>query len=134
MESRIEKSVALHKDGYNCAQAVACAYCDLLGTDLETAYRAAEGFGAGMGMTEVCGAISGAAILAGFKNSGGSDQAGATKGETTRMVREIGQAFAQSNGSILCRELKGMTGSAPLRSCPDCIRDAAVLVEKVLLK
>ena len=33
MESRIKKTIELHDKGYNCAQAVACAYCDLVGVD-----------------------------------------------------------------------------------------------------
>lgn len=31
MESRVQKTLENHKKGYNCAQAVACAYCDLVG-------------------------------------------------------------------------------------------------------
>ena len=30
METRVDKVAEKHKSGYNCAQAVACAYCDLL--------------------------------------------------------------------------------------------------------
>ena len=36
MESRIQKTIELHDQGYNCAQAVACAYCDLVGIDEKT--------------------------------------------------------------------------------------------------
>lgn len=46
MESRVEKTIELHRKGYNCAQAVACAYCDLVGVDEETMFKMAEGFGA----------------------------------------------------------------------------------------
>ena len=31
METRVDKVAEKHKSGYNCAQAVACAYCDLVG-------------------------------------------------------------------------------------------------------
>ena len=70
MESRIPKALELHRKGYNCAQAIVCAYCDLFGMDEETAYRASEAFGFGMGQMEICGALSGACMLAGMKNSG----------------------------------------------------------------
>ena len=30
METRVDKVSEKHKSGYNCAQAVACAYCDLV--------------------------------------------------------------------------------------------------------
>lgn len=33
MESRIERADELHRKGYNCAQAVACTYADLVGVD-----------------------------------------------------------------------------------------------------
>ena len=36
METRVDKVAEKHKSGYNCAQAVACAYCDLIGIDEET--------------------------------------------------------------------------------------------------
>ena len=52
MESRVAKTIELHKKGYNCAQAVACAYCDLVGVDEDTMFKMAEGFGAGMGGME----------------------------------------------------------------------------------
>ena len=63
MESRVQKAIDLHHKGYNCAQAVVCAYCDLFGLDEETAYRASEAFGFGMGQMEVCGALAGACTV-----------------------------------------------------------------------
>ena len=39
-----------------------------------------EGFGFGMGCMEMCGALSGAFMLAGMKNSAGADKPGTTKG------------------------------------------------------
>ena len=66
MESRVQKTLENHKKGYNCAQAVACAYCDLVGMDEQSAFRATEAFGLGMGgMQATCGAVSGAVMLAG---------------------------------------------------------------------
>ena len=38
METRVDKVAEKHKSGYNCAQAVACAYCDLVGIDEETMF------------------------------------------------------------------------------------------------
>ena len=53
MTERQQRAQELHGKGYNCAQSVACAYCDLVGLDEQTAYKMAEGFGLGMG----CGSI-----------------------------------------------------------------------------
>ena len=39
METRVEETIKRHKKGYNCAQAVACTYCDLVGIDEQTMFR-----------------------------------------------------------------------------------------------
>ncbi len=134
MEERQERAVALHNKGYNCAQAVVCAYCDLFGLDEQTAYKMAEGFGLGMGVMEVCGALTGGFMLAGAKCSAGTDAPGTTKGKTYRVTRAMWQGFAAQNGTVYCRELKGVQTGTVLRPCPDCIRDGCALVEKMLLK
>ena len=83
METRVDQVAEKHKSGYNCAQAVACAYCDLVGIDEETMFRMTEGLGLGMGgMEGTCGAVTAACVIAGAKNStvemGGSGSKGAT--------------------------------------------------------
>lgn len=133
MSDRVEKALELHKKGYNCAQAVACAYCDLFDMDEQTAFKAAEGYGAGMGgMQATCGAVSGAVMLAGLKNSSG-DVSNRTKGSTYKISRKIVADFEQKNGSTLCKELKGIETKKVLRSCDGCIEDASRLVEQILL-
>ena len=81
MESRIEKAVQNKNNGYNCAQAVACSYCDIVGMDEETMYKVTEALGAGMGgMEGTCGAISGACIVLGLKNSSGNSENASEQG------------------------------------------------------
>ncbi|MFR7749683.1 MAG: C-GCAxxG-C-C family protein [Collinsella sp.] len=61
-----------HARGFNCAQAVACTLAPAVGLDPQVAFTLTEGFGAGMGgMTETCGAISGAVAIMGFVMSDG---------------------------------------------------------------
>ena len=56
-----ELAIALHDKGYNCCQAVVCAFKDELGIDEEILFKAGEGFGFGMGSSHgTCGAVSGA--------------------------------------------------------------------------
>ena len=50
MESRVDKATERHQKGYNCAQAVACTYADLVGMDEAAMFKVTEGFGAGMGL------------------------------------------------------------------------------------
>ena len=86
METRVEKTLENHKKVYNCCQAVACAYCDLVGMDEETMFKAGEAFGAGMGgMQATCGAVSGAVLLAGLKNSSGDLKNPTSKGATYKL-------------------------------------------------
>ena len=82
MESRVKETIVRHDKGYNCAQAVACTYCDLFCYKEEDVFRMTEGFGLGMGcMAGTCGALSGAVLLAGLKNSDGQINAPKTKGK-----------------------------------------------------
>ena len=37
MNTKVEKALELHDKGYNCAQAVACSFCEEFGVDQETA-------------------------------------------------------------------------------------------------
>ena len=135
MESRIKKTLELQKQGYNCARAVACAYCDLVDVDERTALRATEAFGAGMGGRETtCGAISGAVFLAGMKSADGIVGAPKSKLTTYKLSKTIVDAFLQKNGTIICKELKEKdpeTGK-PRRDCAGCILDAAAIAEIVL--
>ena len=50
MSKKVEQAMAFHDKGYNCAQAVACSFCEEFGIDQETMFRVSEGFGLGMGM------------------------------------------------------------------------------------
>ena len=92
-----------------------------------------EGFGAGMGGMEcTCGAVSGAVILAGLKNSSKNVENPTTKGKTYQLSKAIVKEFGTKNGSVICKELKGIGTGKVLRSCDGCISDAVELVEKIL--
>jgi C_GCAxxG_C_C family probable redox protein len=133
-EERMEKIKELHRSGYNCAQIVVTWYCEQLGTDRNTAFKMAEAFGLGTGdMGGICGAVSGALMLAGLKNSGGIPiQGKRTVPETFQLGSRIKQAFAAQNGSVICRELKGVDTGKILRTCDGCIMDAIELAGRIL--
>ena len=64
---REEIAMEYFKTGYNCSQAVVLAYKDLLNLDEETLLKLASSFGGGLGrLREVCGCVSGMAIVAGL--------------------------------------------------------------------
>ncbi len=134
MTERAERAQRLHNEGYNCAQAVVCAYCDQFGLDEQTAFKMAEGFGLGMGLMEVCGALTASFMLAGVQGSKGADYPGATKGTTYKTTKALAKAFREKNSTYLCRELKGVTDGKVRRSCSGCIEDACELIEEFLVK
>ena len=128
-----ELAIQLHDKKYNCAQAVACAFAEEVGIDMQTLFQACEGLGLGMGgMNGTCGAISGAVMLTGFKNSDGNIDNPGTKASTYQLSRTILDKFAEKNQSTRCRDLKGADTGTILRSCPGCIEDAVEIVQEVL--
>ena len=67
LEERVEKARDLFRQGYNCSQSVFLAYNDLLGVESTLAATISGPLGGGMGrLREVCGAVSGMSLIAGF--------------------------------------------------------------------
>lgn len=141
-----EKARALFLEGYNCAQAVLCAFEDLTGLDRETSARLASSFGGGMGrMREVCGTVSGALLVLGqlYGYSDPSDPE--AKKEHYHLVQEFARRFREINGTIICRELlsgvRTKPGKDPETRTPEyyasrpCLRhvgEAAEIVDGLL--
>lgn len=100
------KAAELFLNGYNCAQAVAVAFCDVTGLDRDFSAKMASSFGGGMGrLREVCGAVSGMFMvlgyLYGYETPGDDDR----KKKLYTQVQELADQFREKNGSIVCREL-----------------------------
>ena len=88
MNTKAEHAAELHQRGCNCAQAVACTFCKEFGISEDDMFRIAEGFGLGMGVMEMCGALSGMAMIIGLDNSqGGTEEGSRTKGDTYKKIR-----------------------------------------------
>lgn len=134
MGSYIERALALHKEGCNCAQAVLCAYSAQFNLDERMAFRISEGFGGGIGGSHdgICGAAAAIYMLAGLKNSSGAVADGLTKKDTYALIRFLSKAFAEENGSNICRELLELNGQHKL-TCADRVASAGRIVERFLL-
>lgn len=126
MKSRIQEAVNKKSSGqYNCSQAVACTYADLTQLDEAVVARATSAFGTGMGsMDGTCGALVGAGVIIGLIDGDRVRARGAMK--------EVINRFKQKNGATVCRDLKGVDTGVCLRSCNDCVADAAELLEEFL--
>lgn len=131
METRMEQAVEKRNKGYNCAQAVACTYCDKVGLDEEMIFKITEAMGVGMGNMEgTCGAITGAGVILGLLNSTANLENPDSKAATLKLARKIMEQFKERNESVLCKDLKGKDTGVILRSCPDCVRDACEFLEQ----
>ena len=140
MSKYSDRAVELFKEGKNCSQAVFTAFATDLGLTEEMALSISVGLGGGVGrMREVCGAISGSAMVVGLKYPELS------KTEVYEKVRAVADEFKKTNQSIVCKELLGLTkpeaSSVPeartqeyyqKRPCVQIIEDAALATEKIL--
>lgn len=134
MTERFDRVEEKHKKGYNCAQAVACAYSDLFGVEEREAFRATECFGRGMAMMGPCGAVSAMAYLVGLKVSDGDLENPKTKLDCYNTLTPMQEAFLKKNSTLECKMLKGLETGQPLRSCLGCMQDAAEIIEEYLLQ
>ncbi len=108
--TKSEQARALFQEGANCAQAVAVCFAEECGKSRKEMARLASGFGAGMGrMREVCGAVSGM-VLAVDLLWGPEDLADkAGKDAQYTRIQTLAERFKAETGSIVCRELLGLT-------------------------
>lgn len=141
-----EKAEALFYRGYNCAQAVFCAYADDLGLERATAARLVSPLGGGMGrLREVCGTVSGALLVIGQLYGYGTPETGAPKARLYAIEQEFARRFTEANGSYICRDLLGLSAgsSAPTpeartaeyyqkRPCPALCKCAADLLDGLI--
>lgn len=114
IEERIEKARRLFKEGgYNCCQAVVLAYNDIFGIDDTLAASLSSGFGGGMGrMREVCGSVSGMVFLSGLIKPADDPTDKSARTGNYALVQEVAGEFKALNGSIICKELLGLTESS----------------------
>lgn len=94
------------KRGYNCAQAVACAFCEEMQLEEATVARMVSSFGGGMGkLREVCGAVSGALFVLGTLKGYDDPGADAEKSAHYKLVQEFANRFKAEHETIICRDL-----------------------------
>lgn len=99
--------------GCNCSQSVLCAFMDCTGLDYDTSMKLGSSFGGGFGrMREVCGAFSGACIVAGLLWGYSDVTVKQLKADHYALVQDMAARFNAQHGSLICRELlKGIESS-----------------------
>ena len=115
-EERMEKARALHKQGCNCCQSVVMAYADKLPIGEGEAMNVAAPFGRGLaGTREVCGCVSGMAMVCGLTGHNAD-------------VRPLIEKFRTEEGDIVCGRLL----AAGKKPCGEMVADAAGILSDIL--
>ena len=135
--SRREKAVALHAEGYNCAQSVVLAFEDLLPAERDTLAGISSSFGGGIGgMREVCGAVSGMAMVLGFLYGSPVPGDKAAKADHNARIQSLTGEFRERIGDIICRRLLGLEAvpgqALNKKPCAEYVGDAAEILEKYI--
>ena len=109
IEERVTRARDYFTSGYNCAQAVAMAFDDILALDINTVARISAPFGGGMGrMREVCGAVSGMTLVAGAICPSVDPKNMDERKANYALVQSFASQFRAENGDIVCRRLLGL--------------------------
>lgn len=131
------------RQGFNCAQSVALAFCDEMNMSEEDVKKLTIGFGGGMGrLREVCGSVSGMTfVISAIYGEKG-------KAEVYELVQQAAKEFEKENGSIVCRELLGLSikgADSPIpekrtkeyykkRPCAELVHMSAEILSNLLTK
>ena len=128
---RVKYALEKREQGYNCAQAVLCAFHDATEFTEDELFKIIEAFGGGMGGTQgVCGAVSAMVALAGILKSSGIDKLPASnKAVSYSTAADLMREFEEKNNTIICSRLK----NEGHRSCAGCVEDAVRIAEEMLL-
>ncbi len=145
--NRADKAEELFRKGYNCSQSVFASFADVLGMSVEEAARIASPFGAGFGkLREVCGAVSGMTLAAGYLKGYDDPADYESKKELYRLIQNMCAEFKEHEGTIICKDLLGLKEGEDLaepsvrteeyyqsRPCIGACRTAAAIAEKYLI-
>ncbi len=144
--SKADNAKNFFENGCNCCQAVFLAFLNETNLTEEEALRLSAGFGGGFGrMREVCGAVSGMTMVLSNRFASADPADHEKKKELYALIQKAAGEFKEENGSIICRELLGLSGqnSSPVpeertkeyykkRPCAELVKCAAEIAEKYL--
>ncbi len=113
MSEKLERTLALQKEGANCAQSVACAFCEDYGVKKDDMMRMTASYGGGMCVGEVCGAAAGGMAVVGLKYgfTDGSDKE--AKKLCKGKGREFMLRFREVCGDVRCADMLGCDINTP---------------------
>ena len=106
-DKKIQEAAEMFLSGYNCAQATAAPFADLVGMDSKTMIKASAAFGGGVSkLREVCGVVSGMMLIYGLSQDDNTDLSNKeVKGELYANGQVLVKKFSDMNDTINCGEL-----------------------------
>lgn len=131
-------------EGYNCCQAVLTTFCDELGLNKEAAMKIATGMGGGVRKGDVCGAVTGGAMVIGLKYGVDGQDQDEKKLKCHGLTESFQEKFTEIYKSIQCRDILGydLTIEEEMAAikekalftqvCPQVVEDAAAIIEQML--
>lgn len=139
MESK-KRALKYFREGYNCAQSVLMACSG----EERTMAAVATAFGGGIARLQgTCGAVTGAYIYLGLKETDSRDSAEEKKTRVYSRVRAFRDAFIERNGTDQCSGLLGEDLNTPggrerirerglsVSVCEKCILDSIEIIGKM---
>jgi C_GCAxxG_C_C family probable redox protein len=144
-EDKVKKALeTMASRKMNCAQTVFTSFCEEFGIERRLALQIAQGFGGGMHIDGVCGAVTGAYMALGLAHKISPKNPRASVEKTNALLKEFSKKFKTLHGSLTCTGLIGYNlsnqeESAKARKkdvfntkCPVYVRDAVKIVESLL--
>lgn len=110
MNAKAVEARRYHEQGYNCCMSVVIPFIEDMDVDRDQVMKIASSLGGGLGyLREVCGAVSGMAIVLGLKYGylqGFKDEEDKkAKAEHYALVKQLGEKFKEKTGALTCRAL-----------------------------
>jgi len=125
-----EKAVKLHDEKYNCCQSVVIAFEDEIGLDRKDLMKISANLGGGLGYAgEVCGAVSGMAIVSGYLGGWNEPSDADSKKVSYDTIKELVEEFKEKNNFTRCPDLLEQRKSGGT-TCAELIAIAADMVAK----
>jgi C_GCAxxG_C_C family probable redox protein len=132
-------------NGCNCAQAVLTSFTERYGIESELAMQISSGLGGGVGrMGDICGTLTGAALVVGLQMGPKSSDDDHAKEATYNTIRLLQEQFKVRHGSNHCKELLQKDLSIPAEyqeakslglfktQCPDYVETVVTLLDQLL--
>ena len=113
MSEKTERAQAYFNASFNCAQAIFAAFAEDYDIETETALRISGGFGGGMRCGELCGAVTGGAMVVGAAKGHYIENDTGAKQNCAAATKAFTEEFRAKHGCIICRELLGVDVSTP---------------------